>query len=577
MGARRLGGQRVTTGLRGVRLRTAAAVVAALVLAPAAGGAQIVEARRGMVSAQEPHAARAGLEVLQAGGSAVDAAVATAFVLAVTHPEAGNIGGGGFMVVRPPTGPPAAYDFREAAPAAASAGMFLAGGEYDAARHHDSHVAVGVPGTVAGLHLAWSERGRLPWRRLLEPAIALARDGFAVPDHLARSLAGVLPAMRRYPASLAQFARDGVPYAAGETLRQPDLARTLERIAAAGPDGFYRGPTAELIAREMRANGGLITAADLAAYRAVRRAPVRGTYRGHDIISMPPPSSGGTVLVEMLNVLEGFDLAAAGHGTARTVHLLAETMRRAYADRARHLGDPDFNPALPLPRLLSKAYAARLRRSIDPERASRSSPASFAWPAAGGETTHLSVVDAERLAVALTYTLEQRFGSKIVVPGAGFLLNNEMGDFNAAPGLTTAEGLIGTPPNLAAPGKRMLSSMTPTIVARDGRLRMLTGSPGGRTIINTVLHTIVNVIDFGMDADAAVKAPRFHHQWLPDRIVHERGGLEPGTRARLAALGHALAERESQGVVQAIVYDAAPGRLAGAPDRRAPGSTVLGY
>ena len=571
----------MTTGLRGVRLRAAAAaaaaVVAALVLAPAAGGAQIVEARRGMVSAQEPHAARAGLEVLQAGGSAVDAAVATAFVLAVTHPEAGNIGGGGFMVVRPPARPPAAYDFREAAPAAASAGMFLAGGEYDAARHHDSHVAVGVPGTVAGLHLAWSEWGRLPWRRLLEPAIALARDGFAVPDHLARSLAGVLPAMRRYPASLTQFARDGVPYAAGETLRQPDLARTLERIAAAGPDGFYRGPTAELIAREMRANGGLITAADLAAYRAVRRAPVRGTYRGHDIISMPPPSSGGTVLVEMLNVLEGFDLAAAGHGTARTAHLMVETMRRAYADRARHLGDPDFNPALPLPRLLSKAYAARLRRSIDPERASRSSPASFAWPAAGGETTHLSVVDAERLAVALTYTLEQLFGSKIVVPGAGFLLNNEMGDFNAAPGLTTAEGLIGTPPNLAAPGKRMLSSMTPTIVARDGRLRMLTGSPGGRTIINTVLHTIVNVIDFGMDADAAVNAPRFHHQWLPDRIVHERGGLEPGTRARLAALGHALAERESQGVVQAIVYDAAPGRLAGAPDRRAPGSTVLGY
>ena len=567
----------MTTGLGGVRLLWAAAVAAALVLAPAAGGAQIVDARRGMVSAQEPHAARAGLEALQAGGSAVDAAVATAFVLAVTHPEAGNIGGGGFMVVRPPAGPPATYDFREAAPAAASAGMFLAGGEHDAARHHDSHVAVGVPGTVAGLHLAWSERGRLPWRRLLAPAIALARDGFAVPAHLARSLAGVLPAMRRYPASLAQFARDGVPYAAGEKLRQPDLARTLERIAAAGPDGFYRGPTAELIAREMRANGGLITAADLAAYRAVRRAPVRGTYRGHDIISMPPPSSGGTVLVEMLNVLEGFDLAAAGHGTARTVHLMAETMRRAYADRARHLGDPDFNPALPLPRLLSKAYAARLRRSIDPQRASRSSPASFAWPAAGGETTHLSVVDAERLAVALTYTLEQRFGSKIVVPGAGFLLNNEMGDFNAAPGLTTAEGLIGTPPNLAAPGKRMLSSMTPTIVARDGRLRLLTGSPGGRTIINTVLHTIVNVIDFGMDAAGAVNAPRFHHQWLPDRIVHERGGLAPGTRARLAAQGHALAERATQGVVQAIVYDAATGRLAGAPDRRAPGSTVLGY
>ena len=582
MDAQRGEGSEVTSRFGTARARAAAVAAgilaaALLALAPAVARAQIVEARGGMVSAQEPHAARAGLDVLQAGGSAVDAAVATAFALAVTHPQAGNVGGGGFMIVRPPAGPSAAYDFRETAPAAASAEMFLVDGEYDAARHHDSHVAVGVPGTVAGLHLAWSERGQLPWRRLLEPAIALARDGFAVPAHLARSLAAVLPAMRRYPASVAQFTRNGAPYAAGETLRQPDLARTLERIADAGPDGFYRGPTAELVAREMRANGGLITTDDLAAYRAVRREPVHGTYRGHDILSMPPPSSGGTVLIEMLNVLEGFDLAAAGHNAARTVHLMAETMRRAYADRAQHLGDPDFNPALPLSRLLSKDYAARLRRSIDPQQASRSSPTSFVWPRVGGETTHLSVVDAERQAVALTYTLEQRYGSKIVVPGAGFLLNNEMGDFNPAPGLTTAAGLIGTPPNLAAPGKRMLSSMTPTIVARDGRLLLVTGSPGGRTIINTVLQTIVNVVDFGLDVDAAVNAPRFHHQWLPDRLVHERGGFAAGTRARLAALGHTLAERERQGVVQAIVHDAATGRLAGAPDRRAPGSTALGY
>ena len=555
----------------------AAAVAAAVALAPLAAGAQVVRARRGMVSAQEPLAARVGLEALQAGGSAVDAAVATAFALAVTHPQAGNIGGGGFMVVRPPAGRPAAYDFRETAPAAAHPEMFLTGGRHDVARHHDSHVAVGVPGTVAGLHLAWSERGRLPWRRLLQPAIGLARGGFAVPDHLARSLAGVLPAMRRYPASVAQFSKAGAPYAAGETLRQPDLARTLERIAAGGPDGFYRGRTAALVAREMQAHGGLLTAADLAAYRAVRREPVRGVYRGHDVIAMPPPSSGGVVLVQMLNVLEGFDLAASGHGTAQTAHLLAETMRRAYADRARHLGDPDFNPAMPLPRLLSKPYAARLRRTIDPDRAARSSPASFTWPAAGEATTHLSVVDAERLAVSLTYTLEQRYGSKIVVPGAGFLLNNEMGDFNAAPGLTTAEGLIGTAPNLAAAGKRMLSSMTPTIVARGGRLVMVTGSPGGRTIINTVLHTLVNVIDFGMNVDAAVNAPRFHHQWLPDRIVHERNGLTPAALAGLAARGHALAERSTQGVVQAIAYDAAAGLLEGAPDRRAPGSTALGY
>ena len=561
----------------GIPVRVAAVLAGAAVLAPLAAGAQPVRARRGMVAAQEPQAARIGLDALRAGGSAVDAAVAAAFALAVTHPQAGNVGGGGFMVVRPPSGPPVAYDFRETAPAAAHAEMFLVDGAYDARRHHDGHAAVGVPGTVAGLHLAWSERGRLPWRRLIEPAIALARDGFALPDHQARSLAGVLAEMAPYPASMAQFSRRGAPYEAGEVLRQPDLARTLERIADGGPDGFYRGRTAELIAREMAANGGLITRNDLAAYRARKREPIRGVYRGHDVITMPPPSSGGVVLVEMLNVLEGFDLRASGQGAARTVHLMAETMRRAYADRARHLGDPDLNPAMPIPRLISKPYAARLRSTINPDRASRSSPASFTWPAEGEATTHLSVVDAGRLAVSLTCTIEQAYGSKIVVPGAGFLLNNEMGDFNAAPGLTTADGLIGTPPNLAAAGKRMLSSMTPTIVEKDGRLFMLTGSPGGRTIINTVLQTLVNVIDFGMDVQEAVDAPRFHHQWLPDRIFHEQGGLSPDAVAGLEARGHALTARPSQGVVHAIVYDAAAGRLEGAVDRRWAGSAALGY
>ena len=320
-----------------------------------------------------------------------------------------------------------------------------------------------------------------------------------------------------------------------------------------------------------------LTLADLAAYRAEVREPVTGTYRGYEVIAPPPPSSGGVALVQMLNVLEGFDLSASGHGAARTVHTVVEAMRRAFADRARHLGDPDFNPMMPVERLVSKEYAETVRQSIDPGQASVSSPTSFVWPAEGRETTHLSVVDADRQAVSLTYTLEQRYGSGIVVPGAGFLLNNEMGDFNAAPGLTTSDGLIGTSPNLAAPGKRMLSSMTPTIVTKDGEVFMLTGSPGGRTIINTVLLTVINVIDFDMNIQEAVDAPRFHHQWLPDRIVVERQGLSPDTVALLEARGHALVERARQGVVQAILVEPSTGVLEGAADRRAPGSTALGY
>jgi gamma-glutamyltranspeptidase/glutathione hydrolase len=350
------------------------------------------------------------------------------------------------------------------APAAAAPTMFLPGGKYDQAKHHDSHLSVGVPGTVAGLHLAWKEHGTLPWKRLVQPAIDLAKDGFPLSESLASSLARVLPSMKKHPASVAQFSKNGVPYGPGERFRQPDLARTLSRIASQGPAGFYEGETARLIEREMAANGGLITRADLKAYRPERRAPLRGTYRGYEVLSMPPISSGGTALIQMLNVLEGYDLAANGWGSAQNTHLMIEAMRRAYADRARHLGDPAFNPSMPIARLISKEYAASLRATIRPDRASVSSPTTFEWPAEPGETTHLSVVDAARNAVSLTYTLEAGYGSKIVVPGAGFLLNNEMGDFNAGPGLTDATGLIGTEPNLAAPGKRMLSSMTPTIV-----------------------------------------------------------------------------------------------------------------
>ncbi|HJS56707.1 MAG TPA: gamma-glutamyltransferase, partial [Vicinamibacteria bacterium] len=514
------------------------AAVFVLMALPAVA-AEPVRASGGMVATENGIAAGVGADVLRQGGNAVDAAIATAFAMAVTHPTAGNVGGGGFLVFRSAEGEAAAYDFRETAPAAASPTMFLKDGRYDAALHHESLFAVGVPGTVAGLHMAWSERGTRPWKGLLQPAIGLARDGFVVSDGLARSLLEVREDFAKHPPTLAQFSRDGRPLAAGDVLKQEDLARTLERIAERGRDGFYRGETARLIAEEMRRGSGLITEADLAAYEAQKRIPVKGSYRGWDILSMPPPSSGGTALLEILNVLEGYDLAASGYGSALSVHRMAEAMRRAFADRARFIGDPGFNDAAPWERLRSKEYAQELRRSIRDDRASTSSAQSFEWPRESDETTHFSVIDAAGNAVALTYTLEDGYGVKRVVPGAGFLLNNEMGDFNAGPGLTDATGLIGTPPNLAAPGKRMLSSMTPTIATKDGSVLAL-GAAGGRSIINTVVRVLVNVIDHGMNLQAAVDAPRFHHQWLPDQIVVESHGLSPDTLDLLKARGHVL-------------------------------------
>ena len=439
-----------------------------------------VRARNGMVASQNAIASQVGMEVLLAGGNAVDAAVATAFALAVVHPEAGNIGGGGFLLLRPSSGPASVYDFREQAPAAATPTMFLTDGRYDRERHHQGHLAVGVPGTVAGLHLAWLDNGRLPWKDLLQPAIALARDGFMVSDGLARALRAELPRMKPYPASLAQFSRAGVPYEMGDLLQQEDLAKTLERIAAKGARGFYEGETALLIEKEMKARGGLITREDLKSYTVYRRPPLRGTYRGHELLTAPPPSSGGTGLLQSLNVLEGYDLKAMGFGSSRYLHHVAEALRRAFADRARFLGDPSFVKDMPVERLISKEYAASLRKTIALNRASVSSPASFEWPAESNETTHFSVVDGEGSAVSLTYTLEDGYGSAIVVPGAGFLLNNEMGDFNAGPGLTDATGLVGSEPNLAAPGKRMLSNMTPTIVV-EGRAARARDRGGRRT------------------------------------------------------------------------------------------------
>jgi gamma-glutamyltranspeptidase/glutathione hydrolase len=529
-----------------------------------------------MVVSQNVIASQVGMEVLMAGGNAVDASIATAFALAVVHPTAGNIGGGGFLLVRPANGPAAAYDFREMAPAAATPTMFLKDGKYSSELHHDSHLSVGVPGTVAGLHAAWLDYGRMPFKQLLQPAIALARDGFMVSDGLARSLREVLPEMKRYPASIAQFSRAGVPYEMGDVLKQPDLARTLERIAEKGARGFYEGETAALIEKEMKANGGLVTREDLRNYTLYRRPPLRTTYRGHEVLTVPPPSGGGVVLLQCLNVLEGYDLQSMGFGSSAFVHHVAEALRRAFADRVRFLGDPEQVEGMPVDRLISKEHAAGLRRTIRADRASVSSPTTFEWPAESPQTTHFSVVDQERNAVALTYTLEDGYGSKIVVPGAGFLLNNEMGDFNAGPGLTDATGLVGTEPNLAGPGKRMLSSMTPTIVVRKAKPYLVAGSPGGRTIPSTVLLTLLNVLDFGMNPQEAVDAPRFHHQWLPDRIRHERFGLSPDTVRALALKGHTLEEIRTQGVAELIRIDPEEGLLEGGVDRRAPDGGAIG-
>ena len=553
------------------------ALAAAVIVSAVALSAISVPTRSkaGLVVSQSEIASKVGADVLRDGGTAIDAMVATGFALAVTHPTAGNIGGGGFIVYRPASGAPVAYDFREKAPARAAPEMFRPNGTYDSELHHNSYLAVGVPGTVAGLHLAWREQGTLPWRRLVEPAIALARDGFVVSDGLARSLKGVQRQMAPYPASVAQFTKRGVPYEAGEILKQPDLARTLERIAADGPAGFYEGETAALLEKEMRAHGGLITADDLKRYNAVRRTPLVGSYRGHDIIAMPPPTSGGVTLIEALNIVEGFDVKAMGAYSASTIHVMAEAMKRAYADRARFLGDPDFNRDMPVDRLISKAYASDMRKTISLQRAVPSKPTTFEWPHESSETTHVSIVDRHHNAAAMTYTLEQGYGVKIVVPGAGFLLNNEMGDFNAGRGLTTAEGLVGTEPNLAAPAKRMLSSMAPTILAKDGRIFMVTGSPGGRTIINTTLETIMAVVDFGMNAQEAVDAPRFHHQWLPDQITHERFGFSPDTLRELERRGHVLREGGAQGAAQVILYNAADDVLEGGTDRRVPDGAAV--
>lgn len=539
-------------------------------------------AKHGMVVSSHYLASQVGVEVMKKGGNAVDAAIATGFALAVTHPSAGNIGGGGFMVVHTNDGRVTAFDFREKAPAAAHERMYLdANGQYVRDLNHEGYLAVGVPGTVAGFFLAHEKLGSKPMPELLAPALALAEKGFPLSWDLYDDFKALAPEFKKYPGSAKSFLKsDTVLYEAGEIWRQPDLAKTLRRIQKSGRDGFYKGETARLLAADMRQNGGLITEADLANYQAKERQPVHGTYRGFDLYSMCPPSSGGVALVEMLNILEGFNLREYGHSSAQHIHLLAEAMRRAFADRARYLGDPDFNPDLPMTRLTSKTYAEQLRRGISLNRVSPSDPVAMSEAYESSETTHYSVVDPAGNAVVVTYTLENSYGSRIVAAGTGFLLNNEMGDFNPWPGHTDSTGMIGTAPNLVQPGKRMLSSMTPTIVAKNGKPYLLIGSPGGRTIINTVLQVVVNVIDFDMDIADAITAPRIHHQWLPNVLRIEKFGTTKDTQRLLEMMGHRVQfgySTRSQGSAMGIMLDPKTGLRMGAADPRAPDGAAAGF
>ena len=543
------------------------------------GGRTPVRAKNGIVSSASRLASEAGLEALKQGGNAVDAAVATAFALAVTWPSAGNIGGGGFLVYHGANGHATTFDFREKAAIAATESMYLgADGRVVNNSNHIGMLAVGVPGTVAGLYKAHQELGSLPWEDLVGPALEMAREGIPLTYSLQTGFVRSASRFRQYPSSAKKFFKsDGSFYELGESWKQPDLAHTLELIQRNGKDGFYRGENAKRLADFMAANGGLITEEDLEQYEAIEREPIRGSYRGFDIISMPPPSSGGVALVEMLNILEDYDLSRMGHNSADYLHVLTETMRRAYADRAEHLGDPDFNDDMPLSRLLDKEYAAELRSSIDMERKSESQPSQFAQAYESEETTHFSVVDKDGNMVSLTYTLEFGYGSAIVVEGGGYLLNNELGDFNAIPGLTDEQGNIGTTPNLVAPQKRPLSSMTPTIVAQNGEPVFATGSPGGKTIINTTMQTILNIIDHGFNIAEAIEAGRIHHQWLPDVTRVESDSISTDTIRLYEAKGHRVQERSSQGAAMGVYHNRDEGLFEGASDSRRGDGAAVGY
>jgi gamma-glutamyltranspeptidase/glutathione hydrolase len=579
------------------RLPILCSLAALLVSTVAAAPLRPTHAPHAMVASVHELASRAGVEILRDGGNAVDAAVATGFALAVVHPQAGNLGGGGFLLLRKATGETHFIDFREKAPAAATENMYLdAQGNVLPESSKDSSVvgykSVGVPGSVAGLVYAEKKFGKLSMEKVMAPAIKLARDGFPLAYEDAQDLKDEY--LAQFPESKRIFQRDGNYYQPGELFKQPELAHTLERIAK-DPDDFYHGAMARELAAAIHKGGGLITAADLAAYEVKEREPIRGSYRGYDIISAPPPSSGGVALVEILNILEGFDLTKFGNRSADAIHLEAEAFRRAFYDRTDFMGDPDFTK-IPVAQLVDKKYAAAWRESIDPNHATPSKDlkrpsftelervAQSRKPAAAirepENTTHYSVVDAEGDAVAVTTTLNDSFGSRVTAEGLGFLLNDEMDDFTAKQGVPNTYGLIQGPANAIGPGKRPLSAMTPTIVLRkdgpkDGKLFLVLGSPGGPTIITTVANVIIGVVDFSLDIQEAVNAPRFHHQWLPDQIfVEDR--LSPDTMNLLRSKGHELKVRHFWGDGECIMVDPKTGERLGASDGRNNGKAV-GY
>ncbi|ENL9260409.1 gamma-glutamyltransferase [Salmonella enterica] len=537
-----------------------------------------VRATQGMVASVDAMATQVGMDILKQGGNAVDAAVAVGYALAVTHPQAGNLGGGGFMLLRTKDGATTAIDFREMAPAGATRDMFLdEQGNPDSKKSLTSPLASGTPGTVAGLSLALEKYGSLPLNSVVRPAIKLAQEGFIVNDALADDLktygSEVLP---HHENSKAIFWKDGEPLKKGDKLVQQDLANSLTMIAENGPDAFYKGEIARQIAQQMQQNGGLITTDDLAAYQAVERTPISGEYRGYQIFSMPPPSSGGIHIVQILNILENFDMNKYGFGSADAIQIMAEAEKYAYADRSEYLGDPDF-VNVPWQALTSKTYAKSIAGQIDINKAKPSSeirPGKLA-PYESDQTTHFSVVDKDGNAVAVTYTLNTTFGTGIVAGNTGILLNNQMDDFSAKPGVPNVYGLVGGEANAVGPKKRPLSSMSPTIVVKDGKTWLVTGSPGGSRIITTVLQMVVNTIDFGMNVAEATNAPRFHHQWLPDELRVEKG-FSPDTLKLLEQKGQKVALKEAMGSTQSIMVGP-DGELYGASDPRSVDDLTAGY
>lgn len=532
----------------------------------------------GMVVTSHHLATQIAQKVLQEGGNAIDAAVTAGFALAVTQPRSGNIGGGGFMLVsREKTGTVEAIDYREKAPAKAHEKMFQKpDGSVDHQKSRFSHQSAGVPGTVAGLLLALERHGTIERRKALEPAIRLAEQGFIVPPRFTKGTTKMKDWLTKWPATKKAFYKpDGSPYQPGERIIQKDLARTLKRIAQKGRKGFYQGPTAQLIVKDMKANDGLITLRDLKDYQPAIRKPVHGNYRGYDVYSMTTPSSGGIHIIQMLNMLEGYPIQSFGHNSAKTIHIMAEVMKRAYADRATHLGDSDF-VKVPISGLIAKSYSQKLAKSINLKQATPSRDISEGEPPGweSQETTHFSIADGQGNAVSNTYTINFSYGSGIVVPGAGFLLNNEMDDFSAKPGVPNAYGLIGGAFNKIEPGKRMLSSMSPTIVKKDGKNFIVTGSPGGSRIITTTLQVIMNVIDHNLNIQSAVNAPRIHHQWHPDEIRIEEG-ISQDTVQLLENLGHRVVRRAAMGAIQSIHI--VGNQFYGAPDPRRGTSSARGF